>query len=89
MHVNYLFLDYPQEWRRAKLGTHTTYRTEIVGRPNMQLEANYDLEGKIETAVIATAMRAINSIPAVVAAAPGQLDGLHVPAIHGGHIRDR
>ena len=89
MHVNYLFLDFPADWRRAKLGDHTVYRTELVGRPNMVLEACYDLEGKVETAVIATAMRAINSIPAVVAAKPGQLDGLDVPAIHGGHIRAR
>jgi hypothetical protein len=42
-----------------------------------------------EHAVIATAIRAVNGIPAVVAAAPGLLSPHEVPANSSGHVRAR
>jgi hypothetical protein len=42
-----------------------------------------------EHGLIATAMRAINGIPATVAAKPGLLGADDVPAVCGGHVRGR
>jgi hypothetical protein len=89
MHVNYLFTEYPEHWQHSNAGTHTAYRTDLIGRPTGSLELSYGLDHGEYQAIIATAMRGINAIPFVVAAAPGQIGGLDVPPEHGGHFRDR
>jgi hypothetical protein len=86
-HVNYLSDETPDHWPRPLLGNHTVYRIEIEGRPRAKLEAAFDFIDGEEQAIIATAMRAINAIPDVVAAAPGALEPHQVPLSFSGHVR--
>ena len=88
-HVNYLSEEMPESWPRPKLGNHTAYRIEIAGRPAGKLELAYDLVDGVEQAIIVTAMRAINAIPAVLAASPGALEPHDVAPLFSGHIRPR
>ena len=86
-HVNYLSDETPAHWPRPLLGNHTVYRIEIEGRPKAKLEAAFDFIDGEEQAIIATAMRAINAIPDVVAASPGALEPHQVPMSFSGHVR--
>jgi 4-hydroxy-tetrahydrodipicolinate reductase len=88
-HVNYVTDEMPEHWPRAKHKTHTVYRTVITGRPTTECEVAFGYVDGEEHAVIATAIRAVNGIPAVVAAAPGLLSPHEVPANSSGHVRAR
>jgi hypothetical protein len=88
-HVNFLTEEMPEHWPRTQLGKHTVYRIEVKGRPNTRAEIALDFEDGEEHALMATAMRAINGIPPVVAAAPGLLGPHEVPAGCGGNLRPR
>ncbi len=87
--MNYLSDETPAHWPRPLLGSHTVYRIEIEGRPKAKLEAAFDFIDSEEQAIIATAMRAINAIPDVVAAAAGALEPHQVPMSFSGHVRKR
>jgi 4-hydroxy-tetrahydrodipicolinate reductase len=86
-HVSFLSPETPAHWPRSALGKHAVYRIEITGRPSSTLELGYDFIQAEEHALIATAMRAINAIPSVVAAPPGPLGPHQVPARFSGHVR--
>jgi hypothetical protein len=88
-HVNFLSEEMPEHWPRAALGKDTVYRIEITGRPSHRCEIALDYVDGEEHGLIATAMRAINGIPATVAAKPGLLGADDVPAVCGGHVRGR
>jgi 4-hydroxy-tetrahydrodipicolinate reductase len=86
-HVNFLSEEMPAHWPRAALGKDTVYRIEVAGRPAQRCEIALDYVEGEEHGLIATAMRAVNGIPATVAAAPGLLGPNEVPAVCGGHVR--
>jgi hypothetical protein len=88
-HVNYLSDELPDHWPRPVLGNHSVYRTEIKGRPQVKVEAAFDLIDGEEQAIIATAVRVVNAIPGVVAARPGPLDPHEIPMSFSGHVRKR
>jgi hypothetical protein len=88
-HVNFLSEEMPAHWQRGQLGKDTVYRIEITGRPSTRCEIALDFVDGEEHGLIATAMRAVNGIPATVAAAPGLLGAHQVPAVCGGHLRAR
>jgi hypothetical protein len=78
-HVNYCdFEAMPAHWPRPNAKTDLAYRTEIKGRPNLSAEISLDYP--------VAAVRTVNSIPAVVAAAPGILSGADVAALPSGNI---
>jgi hypothetical protein len=64
------------------------YRVELKGSPSINLEVEFVGEdGDHNTGgVLVTAMRLVNAIPAVCAAAPGLLSGLDLPVITGRHL---
>jgi 2,4-diaminopentanoate dehydrogenase len=78
-HVNRMAADAAPDWPHARLGDRLVYRTEVTGRPGFACELAFD-EPQSEFGRIATAMRAVNAIPAVVAAAPGLLSATDLPA---------
>jgi len=88
-HVNFLSEEMPAHWPRAALGKDTVYRIEIAGRPSHRCEIALDYMDGEDHGLIGTAMRAINGIPATVAAAPGLLGANDVPAVCGRHVRAR
>lgn len=88
-HVNFLSGEMPEHWPRAALGKDTVYRIEIAGRPSHRCEIALDFVDGEEHGLIGTAMRAVNGIPATVAAAPGLLGANEVPAVCGRHVGAR
>jgi 4-hydroxy-tetrahydrodipicolinate reductase len=78
-HVNYCDFDgMPPDWPRPHSPGNLHYRTIVKGRPNLnaEIELDYPIAG----------VRTVNSIPAVVAAAPGILAGADVPALASGNV---
>ena len=88
-HVNFISDELPAHWKRAQLGKDTVYRVEITGSPSHRCEVAMDFVDGVEDGLIATAMRAINGIPAVAAAAPGLLHATDVPAVSGRNLRPK
>ncbi len=83
-HVTRTHPDQMPQWPRPLRGDGC-YRVEITGEPTMTLEllhrgehADHNVSG-----MIATAMRLVNSVPAVVAAAPGLVTALDLPLVTG------
>ena len=72
-HVTRMRPDTAPEWPRPPEGRRSIHRVEIVGRPSLTLDLCFDSEGDAGTGLVATAMRLVNAIPAVVAAPPGLL----------------
>ena len=68
-------------WPRANGKGDLAYRTVIAGRPNLTAEIMLDYP--------VAAVRTINAIPAVVAAAPGIIAGSDVPPLNSGNVRPR
>ena len=77
-HVNRMAPDAAPDWAHGHLGDRLVYRIEVTGRPGFACELAFD-EPQSEFGRTATAMRAINAIPAVVAAAPGLLSPTDLP----------
>jgi hypothetical protein len=88
-HVNFLSEEMPEHWQRAQLGKATVYRVEVTGRPSSRCEVALDYVADEDNGLMATAMRAINGIPATVGGQTGLLGPHDVPAVSGGHIRPR
>jgi 2,4-diaminopentanoate dehydrogenase len=78
-HVTRMRHDMAPEWPQPPPGTSSVHRVEIEGRPSLTLDlvlgagrgATHDSSG-----LLATAMRLVNAIPAVVAAPPGLVTAL-------------
>jgi 4-hydroxy-tetrahydrodipicolinate reductase len=82
-HVTRLHPDLGPDWPRP--AGQGCYRVEVTGEPNYTLDLRLvGTDGDHNTAGLkATAMRLVNAIPAVVAAAPGLLTALDLPLITG------
>jgi hypothetical protein len=79
-HVNYCdFESMPAHWPRANGSSDLAYRTVITGRPNLTAEITLDYP--------VAAVRTVNAIPAIVAAAPGVIAGSDVPPLNSGNVR--
>jgi 4-hydroxy-tetrahydrodipicolinate reductase len=85
-HVNRMGPDVAPHWPQADPLHLPAYRVEIKGRPSMRCELLFERVDGTDHGVIATAMRAVNAIPAVVAAAPGLLSALDLPVVAGRHL---
>jgi hypothetical protein len=89
-HINFVDVDVAVNagWPTAATGKDTVYRTIIEGRPRLvcELDLAHDSRTGVESGLVVTASRAVNAIPAVVAAPPGILGPLDVPPAPSGHI---
>jgi 4-hydroxy-tetrahydrodipicolinate reductase len=82
-HVTRLHPDLGPDWPR--LPGQGGYRVEITGEPNYTLDLSITgSDGDHNTGGLkATAMRLVNAVPSVVAAAPGLLTALDLPLVTG------
>jgi hypothetical protein len=82
-HVTRLRDDLGATWPQP--AGHGCYRVQITGEPNYTLDLQLmGTDGDHNTAGLkATAMRLVNAVPAVVAAAPGLVTALDLPLITG------
>jgi 2,4-diaminopentanoate dehydrogenase len=82
-HITRLRDDLAPEWPQP--AGHGGYRVQISGEPNYTLDLQLlGSDGDHNTAGLkATAMRLVNSIPAVVEGSPGLLTALDLPPIYG------
>ncbi|TZG28882.1 hypothetical protein [Sphingomonas montanisoli] len=80
-HVNYCDYDsMPDHWPRPNAGNcGLAYRTVVKGRPNLEAEIVLDYA--------VAAVRAVNAIPAIVAAPPGVVAGSDVPPLNSGNVK--
>ncbi len=81
-HVNRLANDFAPEWPQGRVAETDVYRIEIKGSPNIVQESAFRRESDGDSAggnCLASAMRALNSIPAVARARPGLLSALDLP----------
>jgi hypothetical protein len=78
-HVNYCDLAaMPVDWPRPNAACDLAYRTVVAGRPNLTAEISLDYP--------VAAVRTVNAIPAIVAAAPGIVAGADVPPLPSGNV---
>jgi 4-hydroxy-tetrahydrodipicolinate reductase len=72
-HVTRVHHDAAPEWPRPPAGSSSVHRVEIEGSPSLTLDLCMRTEDGSHTnaGLLATAMRLVNAIPAVVAAPPG------------------
>jgi 4-hydroxy-tetrahydrodipicolinate reductase len=78
-HVTRMRHDMAPHWPRPPAGTTSVHRVEIAGLPSLTLDlcmTNDRRGGDGNPGLVATAMRLVNAIPAVVAAPPGLLTPL-------------
>jgi 2,4-diaminopentanoate dehydrogenase len=82
-HVTRLRDDIGPDWPQP--AGHGCYRVTVTGEPNYTLDLQLlGSDGDHNTAGLkATAMRLVNAVPAVVAAAPGLLTALDLPLVTG------
>ncbi|TDV46220.1 diacylglycerol kinase [Actinophytocola oryzae] len=82
-HVTRLHPDLGPDW--PTMPGQGGYRVEVTGEPNYRLDLSITgSDGDHNTGGLkATAMRLVNAVPAVVAAAPGLLTALDLPLITG------
>lgn len=84
-HVTRMHPDVAPEWPRSEQGD--AYRIIIEGNPSITSELAFrGADGDANTGgCLATAMRALNAIPAVCAAPPGLLSPFDLPLLPGRH----
>jgi hypothetical protein len=86
-HVNRLTQAAAPEWPFPPEGRSGVHRVVVSGRPGVEINTHVGLGGTDhnEAGVIATAMKAVNAIPAVCAAPPGlvSLRDLPVSQVRG------
>jgi hypothetical protein len=86
-HINRLKMDLVPEWPSAS--RDGTYRVIIEGEPNLQCELHLGSPADYyESGMLATAMRLVNAVPAVVDAAPGLVSSLDLPLTTPRHAFD-
>jgi 4-hydroxy-tetrahydrodipicolinate reductase len=78
-HVTRMRPEAAPEWPRPPADRHSVWRIEIAGRPSLTLDLALGRAGDASAGLLATAMRLVNAIPAVVAAEPGLLSAADVP----------
>jgi hypothetical protein len=79
-HINYCDFDaMPADWPRPDGKGDLHYRTVIKGRPNLTAEIALDYP--------VAAIRAVNAIPAIVAAPAGIVAGADVPPLASGNVK--
>jgi 4-hydroxy-tetrahydrodipicolinate reductase len=78
-HVTRLRPDLAPDWPTPPAGRRSIHRVEIDGRPSLTLDLCLEGEGQAGQGLLATAMRLVNAIPAVVAAPPGLVSALDLP----------
>jgi hypothetical protein len=85
-HVTRLHDDAAPDWPKGH--GQGFYRIELSGSPSINLEIEFVGEdGDHNTGgVLVTAMRLVNAIPAVCAAAPGLVSSLDLPLVPGRHL---
>jgi hypothetical protein len=77
-HVNRMAADVAPDWPSGHVDG--TYRIEIDGDPVIRCDMVLgELGGANDAAMCATAMRALNAVPAVIAAPPGLVTSLDLP----------
>jgi 2,4-diaminopentanoate dehydrogenase len=83
-HVTRTHRDQMPQWPQPG-GGDGCYRVEITGEPMMRLDLSHHGEHGDHnvSGMITTAMRLVNSVPAVVAAAPGLVSTLDLPMVTG------
>jgi 4-hydroxy-tetrahydrodipicolinate reductase len=88
-HVTRLRGDMAPDWPQPPVGTSSVHRVEIEGNPSLTLDLcmSGDKHGSGNNpGLLATAMRLVNAIPAVVAAPPGLVTPLDLPLGVGRHL---
>ncbi|MGH3579635.1 MAG: hypothetical protein ACRDU0_19055, partial [Mycobacterium sp.] len=78
-HVTRMRHDMAPHWPQPPVGVTSVHRVEIVGRPSLTLDLSLSgdgPDGHDSTGLVATAMRLVNAIPAVVSARPGIVTSL-------------
>ncbi len=81
-HVNRMGIDAAPDWPRGSMEDDDVYRIEITGSPNVTQETAFRREADGDPnggGCLATGMRALNCVPAVIAAPPGLLSPLDLP----------
>jgi 4-hydroxy-tetrahydrodipicolinate reductase len=68
--------DMAPEWPQPPAGSSSVHRVEIEGRPSLTLDLRLRDGHGASPGLLATAMRLVNAIPAVVAAPPGIVTAL-------------
>ena len=89
-HVNRITDQAAPDWPRGRIADNDVYRVDIEGSPSISQEMMLRGEGGDANAggCLATGLRALNAVPAVIAAEPGMLTALDLPLIPGvGTIR--
>jgi 4-hydroxy-tetrahydrodipicolinate reductase len=66
-------------WPRPPADRRSVWRIEVVGHPSLTLDLALGRAGDASAGLLATAMRLVNAIPAVVAAAPGLVSAADLP----------
>lgn len=78
-HVNWCDFDcMPDHWPKPDSRANLAYRTVVKGRPNLTAEVSLDYP--------VAAVRAVNAIPAIVAAPAGIVSGADVPPLSSGNV---
>ena len=78
-HVSRTAYDQAPDWPYGAIGKDTVYTIDIKGRPPLRCELDLPNVDGEDSGLVATAMRAVNAIPAVVGAPAGILDPMDVP----------
>jgi 4-hydroxy-tetrahydrodipicolinate reductase len=81
-HITRMRRDIAPHWPQTPVGTTSVHRVAIEGSPSLTLDLSLRKEGlggHDSTGLLATAMRIVNAIPAVVSAPPGIVTALDVP----------
>ena len=85
-HCNRVTNDAAPDWPRATSAENDCYRVIIKGSPNITQETLFrdEFTGDANAGgCLSTGMRAVNAIPAVMAATPGMLSPLDLPLVPG------
>jgi hypothetical protein len=79
-HVNRMAADLAPEWPVGHRGVDGIYTIHIAGDPDIDLEMTVGEHGTAtDGAMVATAMRIVNAVPAVIAAPAGLVSSLDLP----------
>ena len=70
-HVTRMRPDAAPQWPLPPAGTSSVHRVVVEGSPSLTLDLHLRGDGHTSPGLLATAMRLVNAIPAVVAALPG------------------
>lgn len=78
-HVTRMRPEAAPQWPQPPAGVRSVWRVEVTGRPALTLDLTLGSAGDAGQGLLATAMRLVNAIPAVVAAPPGLVGAPDLP----------